>query len=321
MKPTTQRLARYLGGGQIAIETAGVPECPPGGLLLRTEASGLCSGELMAWYMDRKIPHVLGHELAGIVIESDAAEFPVGSRVAPHHHAPCLACDMCRAGQFVHCPTWRATKLNPGGMAEFVAVEARLLADCHRVDDLAAQDAALVEPLACVMKSRRRARWSTADPTLVIGLGVMGLLHCRACPGAVGTDLSPARREWATRQGIPTEVSGKFDVIFVCPGTVAALQTAVEHANPGARIVMFSPLGLGDNDNFSLDSLYFSDLELITSYSCGPNDTTEALDTLLRPGLIRAEQVVSDFIRLDELPAAYDKMKQGEIVKPMVMFT
>lgn len=319
-QPGQQQLARYVGGGQIAIEDGPMPICPPGGFLIETKASGLCSGELMDWYMDRKIPHVLGHELAGVVIESHAAQFPVGSRVAPHHHAPCMNCELCRRGQFVHCPTWRKTKLEPGGMARYVAVQAELLADTHRVDSLEFRDAALIEPLACVMKSRRRARWTPGDRTAVIGVGVMGLLHALACPGAVGFDLNPDREAWARAQGVPIGPSGEFDVIFVCPGTSAALARAIEIAAPGARILMFSPLGPSEQASVDLNKIYFSDLELISSYSCGPEDTTEALRDFLTPGHIRSEQVVSDFIELEQLPEAYQRMKSGDILKPMVLF-
>src|SRR3954464_12385435 len=108
------KLARYIGNGEVAIVEEAPPTLPDGGLLVRTEACGLCSGELMSWYMDRKIPHVLGHEVAGIVGESADDRFPVCSRVFPHHHAPCLQCDHCARGQYVHCEQWKRTKLDPG---------------------------------------------------------------------------------------------------------------------------------------------------------------------------------------------------------------
>ena len=176
------KLARYIGNGNVEIVAEPMPACPPGGLLVETEACGLCSGELMAWYMDRKLPHVLGHEVAGTVRESQDDRFPVGSRVFPHHHAPCLQCDLCRRGQFVHCPTWKRTKLQPGGMAQYFAVAAENLTDTHRIDDLQAVDGALIEPLACVAKAARLARVVDADRIGVIGLGFMGLLHALSFP-------------------------------------------------------------------------------------------------------------------------------------------
>src|SRR5471030_1988512 len=166
------KLARYVGNGQVEIIDEPAPVCPTGGLLVRTEACGLCSGELMSWYMDKKIPHVLGHEVAGIVVQSQDARFPVGCRIFPHHHAPCLDSEFCRSGRYVHCAQWKRTKLEPGGMAEYFAVARENLTDTLIVDDLRPIDAALIEPLACVMKSIRLGANPNASSVAVIGLGV-----------------------------------------------------------------------------------------------------------------------------------------------------
>ncbi len=316
------KLARYLGGGEVAIVEEPAPECPVGGLLVQTVASGLCSGELMIWYMDRKVPHVIGHEVSGVVIESQDARFPVGSKVAPHHHAPCLNCDLCLRGAYVHCPTWKKTKLIPGGMAAQFAVSAENLNDCHRVDDLDPRDAALTEPLACVMKQLRRLQVQEGEKCAVIGLGFMGLLHALCLPGCVAYDLNPARIEWARSQGIDArlpEKSEPAEVIVMCPGTEAAFQFALDLALPDARIGIFSPLPPGELP-FDFEKAYMRDLTLVNSYSCGPDDTAEAVE-LLRLGSVKADQVVSDFISLDELPEFYTRMKNGEILKPMVMFS
>ncbi len=329
------KVARYIGGGEIAVVDEPVPECPPGGLLVRTEASGLCSGELMDWYMDRKIPHVLGHEVAGIVVESEEPGFPVGTRVFAHHHAACGECEMCRKGLHVHCAQWKRTRLLPGGMAEYFAVSADNLDDAFSVDELRPVDAALIEPLACVMKSvtgcgaLARAigtsglqRGRENPPTAVIGLGSMGLMHMLVLPHAVGYDLSESRLEHARAIGLDARHPSRLeraDLVFVCPGNKTALDLAIELSNPGATIVLFAPMPPGAETPVDLNKVYFSDLRLVSSYSCGPHDTNLAAK-LIGQGRIKAEQVVSDFISIDELPAAYQKMKRGDILKAMVVF-
>ena len=311
-----------------------MPELPRGGLVVRTEACGLCSGELMSWYMDRKLPHVLGHEVAGIVERSDDPRFPVGARVFPHHHAPCGRCALCESGRGVHCPTWRRTKLRPGGMADRFAVDAENLADTHVVDDLRAVDAALIEPLACVCKSVRGAlpplqaarlgeRGRGERRSAVIGLGVMGLMHMLLLDGAVGLDLSESRREWARGLGLDAQApedapNDAYDAIFVCPGSQAAFDLALRLAAPAATITMFAPLGPGEDLRVP-QAAYFNDLTIRHAYSASPDDTREAV-AALRAGRVRAEQVCSEFIALDELPEAYGRMKRGEILKPMVVW-
>ena len=314
------RLARYIGGGRVEIVQEPTPELPKGGLLIRTEACGLCSGELMTWYMDRKLPHVLGHEVAGIVEQSESVKFPVGSRVFVHHHAPCMACEHCRRGRYVHCATWKATKLVPGGMAERFVATPEHLSDTFRVDDLRAIDAALIEPLACVVKSLAVVP-ADAEKVAVVGLGVMGLMHCLLRPGTVGYDLEPSRRDWAKAQGVDArdvDATEQFDAIIVCPGSQRAFEFALENIRPGGTIVMFAPLP--NTESLAVpSSAYFRDVAIRNSYSAGPDDTRAAA-AALRAGKIRAEQVVSDFVDLNGLPEAYVRMRGSEILKAMVVF-
>lgn len=316
------KLARYMGSGVVEIVDEPIPECPPGGLLVKTEACGLCSGELMDWYMDRKIPHVLGHEVAGTVVESQDARFPIGSRVFPHHHAPCLMCDLCAQGLHVHCSQWKRTKLNPGGMSEYFAVPAENLTDTLQIGNMKAADAALIEPLACVVKSLSLANGGDFDSCAVIGLGVMGLMHALLLPGCVAWDLSEERVALAKTLGIDArsnrESSAQASLVFVCPGSQAAYDFALEISKPGAAIVMFAPLP-PDQDLRVGQAAYFKDVKILNSYSCGPTDTRRAKE-LIEVGTVTAQKVVSDFIAIEELPAAYGKMKAGQILKPMVLF-
>jgi L-iditol 2-dehydrogenase len=300
------------------------PEIPAGGLVVRAEACGLCSGELMEWYMERKVPHVLGHEVSGVVEQSDDPRFPVGSRVFPHHHAPCLACDACRLAQFVHCPQWRRSKLNPGGMAERFGVGADNLNDTLTVQDLRPVDAALIEPLACVVKGIRATREDPRERrSAVIGLGVMGLMHMLLLPeGSVGYEMVEARRKWAEALGFDArfpEAAEPADVVYVCPGSEAALRLALDIVRPGGTVLLFAPMPPASPVSLDLEDLYFREVRLVPSYSCGPNDTRQAAEHL-GAGHVRAEQVVSHFVTLDELPEAYLAMKRGEILKAMVLF-
>lgn len=321
------RLARYVGNGRVEIVEEPTPSCPPGGLLVQTEASGLCSGELMAWYMEAKMPHVLGHEVAGRIVESQADGFEVGSRVVVHHHVPCFVCEECGRGQFVHCQTWKSTRLVPGGMADYFAVSAELLPEAYLVDDIEAADAALVEPLACVVKSIERSGWKPGQSASVIGLGFMGLLHVLAlrsmgCEEIVGIELIADRRARAEELGLratESEGAAPSDVVFVCPGIEAAVDSAISLLKPGGTVLMFSPFDPSSDKRIDLNRLYFKDGRLIASYSAGPTDTKAALE-LIRKGVVKSKQVVSDFISLDELPDFYLKMKAAQVLKPVVVF-
>jgi L-iditol 2-dehydrogenase len=222
-------------------------------------------------------------------------------------------------------------------MAEFFAVAAENLTDTLIVDNLRPIDAALIEPLACVIKSMRMGSpchvkflekpWlvEPAHGTAVIGLGVMGLMHALMLTGdtntVVGYDLNQDRIAWAKSQGIEARHPDNIepaDLIFVCPGSQRAFDLAMQIAVPEARIVMFAPLGPGESLTVPQEA-YFRDISISHSYSCGPDDT-EIARKAIEGRKLYAEQVVSQFIGIDELPLAYQQMKRGEILKPMVVF-
>src|SRR5436190_10633788 len=110
------------GPERFVVEPATVPRLQGDEeILVRTAACGICSGDLMPWYLAKKVGTVLGHEVAGFAVEvgPDLPHVRPGDLVFLHHHAPCGACPRCAAGAFVHCPTWRNSQLDPGGMAEW----------------------------------------------------------------------------------------------------------------------------------------------------------------------------------------------------------
>ncbi|MGD0119854.1 MAG: alcohol dehydrogenase catalytic domain-containing protein [Candidatus Binatus sp.] len=152
------QVARLYDFGDIRVEESARPVVGEGDILIRASACGICSGDIMPWYIKRKAPLVLGHEPVGIVEQAGAAvrEFKRGDRVFVHHHAPCFQCAACRRGEYVQCATWRATNIVPGGMAEFFLVSAANQRDTLRLpDSVTDADGVLIEPAACVRRASR----------------------------------------------------------------------------------------------------------------------------------------------------------------------
>jgi L-iditol 2-dehydrogenase len=317
----------------VRVEHRAIPKLGEGEMLVRTMASGICSGDIMAWYIRRKAPLVLGHEPAGIVAETRGeTEFSVGDRVFVHHHAPCFACRACSRGEYVQCETWRATKIDPGGIAEYFRVAGANLRDTLALpENVAFPDASLVEPLACVLKSLRRSGLRAGDRLYVIGLGVMGLLHALAATSfgaeVFAGDFIAARRNIAQRNGAiafhPGDAERALghgaDVVICGPGTAGAMHAAIAAAAPGGTVVMFTPFPPDVPVTIDPQRFYFGDLRVVASYSCGPNDTRAALDLIAR-GVVTAEKVDATLVRLEEVPRAYRDLAEARIIKPIVSF-
>lgn len=341
MKPGhSMRAAVLYDVDDIRIERRPVPELGAGDLLVRTMASGICSGDVMPWYIRRKAPLVLGHEPAGVVAaigdalprDEEGRPFAVGDRVFVHHHAPCFGCAACDRGDYVQCATWRASKIDPGGIAEFFRVPPENQRDTLRLpDDVPFVDAALTEPLACVVKSLRRGGVQPGDALYVIGLGVMGLMHLlagRALGARIyGSDFIEARRDAARSLGCvafhPDDAAASLgegaDVVICGPGTVPAFQAAVAAAAPGGTVVAFTPFEPGTALAFDPARFYFNDLRIVGSYSCGPDDTRAAL-RLIAGGVVTASKIGATTFALEETARAYRALARSEIVKPIVVF-
>jgi L-iditol 2-dehydrogenase len=314
----------------IRIEEREIPKIGPGELLVHTRASGICTGDVMGWYVRRKAPLVLGHEPAGAVaaVGEGVSDFAAGDRVFVHHHAPCFACRACERGDYVQCATWRKSAIDPGGLAEYFRVPRENVRDTLKLPQhVAFVDASLIEPLACVVKSLRRSGVRAGDSLHVIGLGVMGLMHALAAQSygasVSGSDFLDARRTHAAALGVravhPGETLDGADVVICGPGSPEALRNAFAAVAPGGTVVMFTPLEPGVALTLDPNDLYFRDVKLVTSYSCGPNDTREALDLIAR-GVVTAQRLGATLYPLEEAGTAYEALRASRIIKPIVTF-
>jgi L-iditol 2-dehydrogenase len=337
------RVARLYDFGDIRVEEAARPEVGPGDILVRVSACGICSGDIMPWYIRRKAPLVLGHEPVGVVEETgtDVRDFRPGDRVFVHHHAPCFECAACRRGEYVQCPTWRATNLRPGGMAEYFMVESPNLRDTLRLpESVADADGVLVEPAACVVKSLRRSGLRPGESILIIGLGIMGMMHVKMARnlGAgtiIGADLFERRANRARELGADhaivvegdnlvervREATGgaMADVVIVGPGSGKTIATGIACAGKGATVVQFTATPPDEEMIVRPHDLYFNETRLIPSYSCGPQETREAL-SLVERGVINAAELVTHRFPLAAISEAYAAAQKPESLKVIVTF-
>src|SRR5271156_1558818 len=268
------QVARFYDFGDIRVEESTRPQVGPDDILIRSIACGICSGDIMPWYLKRKAPLVLGHEPVGIVEQAGAAvrEFKAGDRVFVHHHAPCFQCAACRRGEYVQCATWRATNIVPGGMAEFFLVSAANQRDTLRLpDSIGDADGVLIEPAACVVKSLKRSGLKKGESILTIGLGIMGMMHVKIARdlGAgtiIGADLFHSRAQRAIELGADRGIvvegdnlveqvreitnGAMADVVIVGPGTSRAIAAGIAAAGKGATAGAWPPRG-GGGPSFS----------------------------------------------------------------------
>jgi L-iditol 2-dehydrogenase len=301
-----------------------------GEVLIRTAVCGICSGDLMPWYLARKVGTVLGHEPAGRAVEVGRAVTHIrpGDLVFVHHHAPCLACDECNRGAHVHCPAWKASKLDPGGMAEYIRVPAGIVErDAFAVNDLTPEQALFIEPLGCCVKALARLGGAPAvvgRRVAVVGCGPMGLLNVQTALAfgaaeVIAVEPDETRRIEAEACGArlaltPEEAATRLrqaaDIVVLGPGSPAVIQQSLGYARNAGAVSLFAPTPAGVRTELDLGDLYFREVALVPSYSCGPDDTRRAYE-LLRGGQVRPVSLITHRFGLEQVQAAFDQAKRG----------
>jgi L-iditol 2-dehydrogenase len=339
------KVARLYSFNDIRIEDVPVPGVRPGHALLRTRACGICSGDVMPWYIEKKAPLVLGHELSGEIVEVGRAVTTVarGDRVFVHHHAPCFACKYCRRGDYVQCATWRSSRIIPGGVSEYVLIPSvNLKNDTLRLSErMTFEDGALIEPAACVIKGLKRTAVRRGDTVLVLGLGVMGIMNVAIARhfGAgkiIGADMVKFRLEKALEAGADrvidvtdldlVEALGEItkgemaEIVIVGPNSAEAMSQGLRCVRPGGQVLFFTPARPGEKLVVDPNHLYFNDVNIITSYSCGPTDTADALE-LIKKGVVSAEMTVTHRFPIEKTEEAFRlTASAGDSLKCMIEF-
>ncbi len=330
------KAVRVEGSGHVSVVEVPEPAIGPGEALLRPRVSGICGSDLLDWYVRRKAGTILGHEVAGeiVAVGPGVTDFSPGDRVVPHHHAPCFACRQCEAGAYVHCAEWRSSRLDPGGMAELVRIPAGNLArDTQRLpDSVSHEEGSFTEPLATVVKAFRRGRFAAGRSFFCVGLGTAGQLAVRLArasgASAVGAaDRIGSRRELARASGADGTVDvdaeslaagaarlseGRgFDFVFVCPGKPEVLGEALAAVAPGGTLLAFTMAPPGEIWPLDLFDVYFREIAIVPSYSCGPDDTREAL-AAITSGRVRVADLVSHRFAIGDAAAAFERARQAE---------
>jgi L-iditol 2-dehydrogenase len=306
-----------------------IPRISEGEALLRTRVVGICGSDLLDWYVRKKADSILGHEVAGEIVEvgTGVRAFAPGDRVVPHHHAPCGECADCRNGRPVHCREWRASGLDPGGMAEFVRIPAGNLARDTRKTPatLTDEEATFVEPLATVVKAFRRGRYAASRSLLAVGLGTTGQLAIRlarslSAERIVGADRIASRLDLAKRSGATAVIdvsraspsdSGRFDFVFVGPGKADVIEEALRAVAPGGTLLAFTMAAQEERLTISPHDLYFEEVEIVPSYSAGPPDMAEAME-LLASRRIAVDELVTHRFPVERAPEAFARAAQPE---------
>jgi L-iditol 2-dehydrogenase len=325
------------GSENLKIESIDVPTIAPDEILIRVKVALTCGTDLKVWkrgYHARMIrpPAVFGHELAGVVEKIGSGvtrDLRVGDRVVPSNSAPCNVCLFCRKGQSNLCED---LLFNNGAYAEYIRVPGRIVQHNMLVipDDVSFQDAAMVEPLACVLRGIHETGIQPGDTTVVIGCGPIGLKFIRILSGrgvnvialakrpnqvqsakrfgAVEAFVTPDLADPAATVREHTEGHKGADSVIEAVGTPKTWEWGLQMVRRGGTVNLFGGCPRGTLVQVDPNSLHYREITIKSSFHHTPRFIREALEAIER-GEIRSSDFVNAEIPLAELPQMFQHMK------------
>lgn len=320
------------------------PDLKENEVLIRNKACGVCGTDVHIYHGEAgsaevNPPVVLGHEFAGIVekVGSAVKNLKPGDHVAMDPNMYCNECLPCRMGKKQNCENLKALGVTQdGGFAEFCLMPS---SQCFKVsEDIPFVEAAMAEPLACVIHGIDLAHIEPGQSVLVIGGGTIGLLMVQMArlSGAGMVILSEpeeGRRKTALEigadavidpinQDLKTELRKLLDadganVVIECVGKPFAVKQAIESAGFNGNILLFSVPAPDATMDLPLFDVYKKELH-ITGSMINP-DTHQRAVNLINSGRLELSKLITHTFPMEQLEDAILCQMSPESIKVMVV--
>jgi L-iditol 2-dehydrogenase len=317
------RVAMYYNNKDVRLEEIPAPSIGPRELMVKVLASGVCGSDVMEWYRIKKAPRVLGHEITGEIakVGEGVERYKVGERVFVSHHVPCNTCHYCLNGFHTVCDTLRSSNFDPGGFAEYIRVP-RINVDRGVFilpDEVSFEDGVFIEPLACVLRGQRLAKFRPGQSVFVIGSGISGVLHIALARASgagriIASDINEYRLKAAKQFGADEAIYAKevnpskireinkgrlADLVIVCAGSISAYRQALETVERGGTILCFAPLEPDLNFVFPFFDFWNDGITMLPTYGGSPFDIEGAIE-LIRSHRLPLQEMITHRLPLAE---------------------
>lgn len=300
------------------LETA-EPGVGPRDVLIEVKNAGVCGTDLHIWhgsYALAAYPVVPGHEFSGVVaaVGEQVRNFSIGERVTADPNLPCYSCVFCQQRQFNQCLNLEVVGVTrSGAFSRYVVVPESAV---YSIGELPFSEAALLEPLACVVWGLKQVQLQAGDTMLIFGAGPMGLLMLQAvlragAASVVIVDKEQGRLKLAASLGATTFQADDlspgilkdfaphgFDVVADATGVPQVIEGTFAYVKPGGKIWVFGVAAGDARVPFSPFEVFRKDLKVIGSFAL--NKTFHEAISLVRGGALTLAPLISHTLPIRE---------------------
>jgi len=329
------KVAMYYNNNDVRIEEMPIPKINDNELLVKVQACGICGSDVMEWYRLKKAPRVLGHEMAGDIVEvgKNVKKFKVGDRIFVSHHVPCNSCSFCENNLHTLCKTLHSTNFYPGGFAEYLKVP-KINLECGVYilpEEMTYDEGAFIEPLACVVRGMRIAGMKKGITVLILGSGVAGLLNiklakARGAAKIFATDIDDKRLSIAKKMGADVVINAKnnvseevkkhnngklADLVILCAGVPSAARQAMDSVETAGIILLFAPTEPGVDVAIPMFDLWNKQVKIVSTYAGAPVDLKEAIE-LIKDKKVKVTDLISHRFPLSKAAEGFKLAAQAK---------
>lgn len=338
------KTASVRGPSLVDVTETSKPTVGPGDILVKMQSCGICGSDVEKVFGKYGQPSMrLGHEPAGIITEVGSAvkDFKKGDRVFTHHHVPCYSCHLCNHGNETMCPKYYETNLSPCGLSEeYVVPEWNVVHGgvLKIPDSMSFDEAAMIEPLACCVRSWNKFAYDKGDTAAIFGAGPTGMMHVMLAQAnefskVFALDVNDFRLDYAKsigaiplKSGAPDSIKvildatqGQgVDVSIVATGALKAVTDALSATRKGGTIVLFGVPSKGATLDIDMSVVYSKELTIVPSYAASDRDTKQALD-LIASGKVNAKKLITHRYSLEESQKAFEHAHTGHNAMKIVI--
>lgn len=327
---------RFPDRNKLEVVDVSPPKPKPGEALLRVHSSGVCHTdvEILRGNYPTLYPVIPGHEFAGTVVDvgDGLSSNWLGQRVVVDPNRPCRQCPACRAGLFNKCANLKTYGSSmDGGFQELVAVAEDCLLP---LAELPFEEAALAEPLACVLHGLNRLSIPPDSEVLIFGAGPIGLLMQvalmagDAAPKVTMVDLQPSRLEAAKQLGAASTVlagdvsekdfATRFAVVVDATGVTSVVERLPQYTRDRGTVLLFGVCPPDRKVSYSPYEVYYREISIVGSYSL--NGELPQAVSMLKAGKIPARELVTHRVPLEEVPSYLLNPGGAGILKVQAVF-
>jgi L-iditol 2-dehydrogenase len=311
------------------------PSPSPREVLVKVKSCGICGTDQHIYHghpgsAEVNPPIILGHELAGEVVSvgEEVTNLQAGDRVSIDPNIYCGTCKYCRSNRAHLCENLQAVGVTrDGGMGEYCVVPE---ANCYKIPDtMTFEEAALVEPLGCVLHGFRKINLSPLSKVLIIGGGFIGQLFLQLVKrqnvdSIIVSEPAEGKKAVLFRLGADEvinpqdEVELEADVVIECVGRPESMEFAFKAAGKGGQVLLFGVAAPETVISVSPFEIFSKELTIKGSF-VNPYTHEEAI-ALIANKVIDVQDLISHRFTLEDLPAAMADYPKLGVSKGVIVY-